>query len=59
MQDDLGRKYKVLIVEKGLVQLDISEKIGINNSALNLFLNGRRGLKKQYIEKLNQILEIN
>jgi transcriptional regulator with XRE-family HTH domain len=60
MQDVIdGRRYKVKIVEKGLVQLDISEKLGINNSILNLFLNGRRNLKKEYLQKLNEILEIN
>lgn len=47
-----NRKIRALLIENGLTQIDLAEKLEIDQSTLSLKLNGRRQFLQKEIEKI-------
>ncbi len=50
------KKIKAIIVDKGLTQKIVAEKMGISAKALNDMLNGKRDFRLSHLQKLHEAL---
>jgi transcriptional regulator with XRE-family HTH domain len=53
----IGILIKKTLIEKGMTQIELAEKIGTSNKYLNLIIYGDRSGKK-YLNKIAKVLEI-
>lgn len=54
-----GKEYKIKLMELGYKQYDVARQIGVNHIVLNMFLNGRQGLRPDALVRLEQLISKN
>jgi len=51
-----SRWFKLRLIEKGLSQRDLAKRLGVEPSALNHMVNGRRSINKEYLDTIAKLL---
>ena len=59
MDNIISQRLKEAIAKRGLKQVDIVNKTGINKGSLSSYINGKYHPKASNIEKLSQVLNVN
>ena len=59
MDNIIAQRIKEAMTKRGLKQVDIVNKTGINKGALSSYINGNYSPKDSNLEKLSQVLNVN